>query len=178
MNKTIRIISGVNTLRLLFVLSCVVCVWSVSCSPPARSLRYNGSMEGDRGMIVRTAKRYIGVRYRSGGTTPSGFDCSGYVMYVYKKNRIAVPRTVREQYRHGNPVSLRMARPGDLVFFHTTRRRYSHVGIYLGGYRFIHAPRTGRRVSCADIRNSYWKKRYIGAVSYISDRKKGRNWVL
>jgi len=122
--------------------------------------------EGSR--IVRTAKKYQGVPYRYGGETPRGFDCSGYVMYVYKLNGILLPRSVRAQYRAGRPIGIRQARPGDLVFFRTSRkRRLSHVGIYMGDRRFIHAPRTGKRVTVADMRNPYWKKRYIGAVTFI-----------
>ncbi|MBP7736262.1 MAG: C40 family peptidase [Spirochaetes bacterium] len=124
--------------------------------------------KGDRGKIVRTAQRYLGVPYRHGGASPGGFDCSGYVMYVYEKNGILLPRSVKSQYRAGRPIRMRQAKPGDLVFFRTSgRKRLSHVGIYMGGRRFIHAPSSGKRVSYADMGNPYWKKKYIGAVTFI-----------
>jgi cell wall-associated NlpC family hydrolase len=123
----------------------------------------------DRGKIVRTAQRYIGVKYKNGGTTPRGFDCSGYVMYVYEKNGILLPRSVQSQYELGKKVSLRQLKPGDLVFFKTLkRRRYSHVGIYVGDNRFLHAPRTGKRVSYAELDNPYWKKRFLGSATFMS----------
>jgi cell wall-associated NlpC family hydrolase len=124
---------------------------------------------GERAGIVRTAQRYVGVPYRHGGAAPvSGFDCSGYVMYVYEKNGILLPRSVQSQYRVGRHIRFRQAKPGDLVFFKTSRaKKLSHVGIYMGGRRFIHAPRTGKKVSYADMGKPYWKKRYIGAVTFI-----------
>ncbi|MCP4132075.1 MAG: C40 family peptidase [bacterium] len=124
--------------------------------------------------IVHTAKRYIGVKYRSGGTSPRGFDCSGYVLYVYKTNGISLPRNARKQYYAGKRIRLRHARPGDLVFFQTSRKRISHVGIYLGNRRFIHAPSSGKRVSITSMKNPYWKKRYIGAVTYLRGRRLAR----
>ncbi|HPV42655.1 MAG TPA: C40 family peptidase [Spirochaetota bacterium] len=123
---------------------------------------------GERGRIVRTAQRYLGVQYRHGGASPRGFDCSGYVMYVYEKNGILLPRSVQRQYQAGRRVRFRQAKPGDLVFFRTSRgKRLSHVGIYMGGKRFIHAPRSGKKVSYADMGKPYWKKRFIGAVTFI-----------
>jgi cell wall-associated NlpC family hydrolase len=124
--------------------------------------------KGERGRIVRTAQRYVGVQYRHGGAAPSGFDCSGYVMYVYEKNGILLPRSVQNQFRAGRHIRFRQAKPGDLVFFKTSRgKKLSHVGIYLGGRTFVHAPRTGKKVSYADMGKPYWKKRYIGAVTFI-----------
>jgi cell wall-associated NlpC family hydrolase len=135
----------------------------VSCLPGG----YRG-YRGDRGRIVKTAQHYLGVNYRHGGTTPRGFDCSGYVMYVYQKNGILLPRSVESQYGAGRHIRYRRAEPGDLVFFKTSRgRRISHVGIYVGSGRFIHAPRTGKQVSYADMRMPYWKKRYRGAVTFM-----------
>ena len=124
---------------------------------------------GERGRIVRTAQRYVGIPYRHGGAAPArGFDCSGYVMYVYEKNGILLPRSVQSQYRAGRQIRFRQAKPGDLVFFKTSKRRkLSNVGIYLGRQRFIHAPRTGKKVSYADMGKPYWKKRYVGAVTFI-----------
>ncbi|HON76965.1 MAG TPA: C40 family peptidase, partial [Spirochaetota bacterium] len=116
---------------------CITVMYVIACSPP--HLRYGSNFYGSekRRGIVYTADRYRGVRYRFGGTTPRGFDCSGLVMYVYKKNGIRVPRTASSQYSHGRHVPRRSLKPGDLVFFQTSRRsRISHVGIYAGGNRF------------------------------------------
>ena len=151
----------------------VLFVSSLLCSPPPGFHRnrktshrnYRHSYVGNG--IVRTAKRYQGVPYRMGGSSPRGFDCSGYVMYIYGKHHIPLPRTAEAQFYHGRAISLSRARPGDLVFFQTSRRRYSHVGIYIGGGRFIHAPSTGKRVSVTEMKNPYWKKRYRGAVTYF-----------
>jgi len=136
-----------------------------------------GSLFSDhsRMRIIKTAKRYLGVRYRYGGTSPFGFDCSGFVMFVFKKNGITLPREARGQYHKGKKISISTAKPGDLVFFRVRtrrrRRRISHVGIYIGNHLFIHSPSRGKRVSITSINNRYWKRRYIGAVTFLKDIK-------
>lgn len=150
-----------------FSIAAVLLLFMVSCLP-------GGYREGrrDRDSVVRTAKKYVGVRYRHGGTSPRGFDCSGFVMYVYERNGILLPRSVKSQYQAGRKIRFAQAKPGDLVFFKTSRRnRLSHVGIYLGGKKFIHAPRTGKRVSYANMGKPYWRKRYIGSVTFLEMRK-------
>ncbi len=121
---------------------------------------------GNDNSIVKTAKRYLGVSYRYGGSDPGGFDCSGFTMYVYKKNRIQIPRGTNDQYLSGKRIKVRDASPGDLVFFDINGKGISHVGIYTGEYRFIHSPRTGKTISYADLKNPYWKKRFRGIVTY------------
>lgn len=112
--------------------------------------------------IVELARKQLGVRYQSGGESPSGFDCSGLVQYVYERAGYRVPRTTTAQYGDLNP--LRVPQPGDLVFFRTAGdSRISHVGIYVGDFRFIHAPSSGKFVEYADVRTNYWKQRYAGA---------------
>jgi len=112
--------------------------------------------------IIRLAHKQLGVPYRYGGKSPrTGFDCSGFTNYVYRRAGYGIPRGARNQYRALRPV--RIPRVGDLVFFRTMGRRVSHVGIYAGRYRFIHSPRTGKTVEYADIRLRYWQKRYAGA---------------
>lgn len=111
--------------------------------------------------IVQTAQKYLGTPYRFGGNSPAGFDCSGFTSYVYKKAGYRLPRATKAQYGKLNPI--RAPKVGDLVFFRTSGKRISHVGIYVGEYRFIHAPSSGKTVSYADIRNSYWKPRYAGS---------------
>ncbi|MCB1315502.1 MAG: C40 family peptidase [Leptospiraceae bacterium] len=110
--------------------------------------------------IVSIARQYLGTPYQYGGNTPSGFDCSGFVGFVYNKAGYNLPRNAGVQYSRLNPV--RVPRPGDLVFFNTSGSSVSHVGIYVGNYRFIHAPSSGKTVSYADIRTQYWKSRYVG----------------
>ena len=112
--------------------------------------------------IIATAKQYIGVPYVWGGSTPSGFDCSGYVKYVFGKHGITLPRTSRDQYNVGIWVSKSNLRPGDLVFYNTSGNGVSHLGIYIGNGQFIHAS-SSRGVMISEMSNSYWSARYYGA---------------
>ncbi|MGD2055287.1 MAG: C40 family peptidase [Gammaproteobacteria bacterium] len=109
------------------------------------------------------ARNMVGTPYLYGGASPRGFDCSGLVYYSYRKAGITVPRTSGEQYRQSERVTLSDLRPGDLVFFRLSRNKPSHVGIYAGSGRFIHAPSGGKRVSYASLTDSYWEARVIGA---------------
>jgi cell wall-associated NlpC family hydrolase len=107
----------------------------------------------------------IGTPYRYGGSSPqTGFDCSGFVRYVYGQSaRIALPRTAQAMGAFGIPVESAALEPGDLVFFDTLGKPFSHVGIYVGDERFIHAPATGGAVELVDMRQRYWRSRYQGA---------------
>lgn len=107
----------------------------------------------------------IGIRYKYGGTAPEGgLDCSGLVRYVFKESwGKELPRTSEEMSRLGEKVNTQELQPGDLVFYNTLRRTFSHVGIYLGDNRFIHAPSGGGQVRIESMDLSYWKKRFNGA---------------
>ena len=118
--------------------------------------------EGMAEKIVATAKQYIGVPYVWGGTTPSGFDCSGLVQYVFKKHGILLLRTTSQQYGQGKSVAKANLKLGDLVFFNTSGSGVSHVGIYIGNDRFIHAS-SSNGVMISSMSNSYWSARYLGA---------------
>ncbi|MBQ8682810.1 MAG: C40 family peptidase [Selenomonadales bacterium] len=112
--------------------------------------------------LVQTSFAYIGVPYVFGGTTPGGFDCSGYVQYVFAKSGVDLPRLADEQFGVGQAVSYRNLRAGDLVFFTTYAAGASHVGIYLGNNEFINAT-TSSGVQVSSLNNGYWGSRYIGA---------------
>ncbi|MBP3401283.1 MAG: C40 family peptidase [Selenomonadales bacterium] len=112
--------------------------------------------------LVQTSFEYIGVPYVFGGTTPVGFDCSGYVQYVFAKAGIRLPRVAGDQFSMGKAVSSKNLRVGDLVFFTTYKPGASHVGIYLGNNEFINAS-SSSGVSVASLNNKYWAPRYIGA---------------
>jgi len=107
----------------------------------------------------------LGVRYRFGGSSPlTGFDCSGLVAHVFEQAwGLMLPHNVQAQSRIGIPIELGELEPGDLVFYNTRNRPYSHVGIYLGDGRFIHAPRPGKHVKLDSLSSPYWMERFNGA---------------
>ena len=117
--------------------------------------------------IVAKAKQYLGVPYKWGGTTPSGFDCSGFVYYVLRSCGYNVSRTQTTMYAQGTPVAKSNLQPGDLVFFQNTYKAgLSHVGIYVGDGQFIHAPSSGKVVSYSNLYTDYYIAHYYGAVRY------------
>ncbi len=116
--------------------------------------------------LASYARSLVGIRYKYGGSSPdTGFDCSGFVGHVFRHTLgINLPRTSEEISHVGKSVSTDNLRVGDLVFFNTLNRRFSHVGIYLGSDRFIHAPSTSTgSVRTDNMREDYWKKHYDGA---------------
>ncbi len=113
--------------------------------------------------ITSTALDLRGTPYRDGGADPSGFDCSGFVWYVFGRHGIPLPRTVREQYRTGTPVAGGALQPGDLVFFDIDGGGVSHVGIALGGDEFIHAPSSNGEVRVERLSVNYWASRFLSA---------------
>lgn len=139
---------------------------SSSGSPSSGSSSSEGSsVTGNK--IVATAKQYLGVPYKWGGTTPSGFDCSGFVYYVLRSHGINVSRTQTVMYSQGTPVSKSNLQPGDVVFFQNTYKAgLSHVGIYVGDGQFIHAPSSGKVVSYANLYTDYYIEHYYGAVRF------------
>lgn len=126
-----------------------------------------GDFSDKRALIIKTAEKYLGARYNYGGMTTSGFDCSGFVQFVFRENGITLPRSTVDQFERGKKIDLSDAKPGDLVFFNIYGARISHVGIFAGKSLFIHAPTWGKRVSYADMNLPYWKKTFVGAVRYL-----------
>lgn len=124
---------------------------------------------GTRAM-ANTALAALGIKYSYGGDTPStGFDCSGLVIYAAEKSLgLKLPRRSAEIAREGISVKTNELRKGDLVFFNTLGHRFSHVGIYLGDRKFVHAPRAGSVVRIEDMDQTYWKKRYNGARRLVA----------
>ncbi len=124
-----------------------------------------GSVTGKQ--IVAKAEQYLGVPYKWGGTSPSGFDCSGFVYYVLRSQGINASRTLKTMYAQGTKVSKSELEPGDIVFFENTYKAgISHVGIYVGDGQFIHSPSSGKVVSYADLYSNYYVSHYYGAVRF------------
>lgn len=116
--------------------------------------------------LTRNAMRFLGVPYVFGGTSSSGFDCSGYVQHVFAMLGYHIPRTADAQYYAGKRVTGATMAPGDLVFFQTYAAGPSHVGIYLGNDRFVHAS-SSHGVTVSSLHESYWSARYLGAKRLI-----------
>ncbi|RZL90041.1 MAG: peptidoglycan endopeptidase [Variovorax sp.] len=115
--------------------------------------------------LVVTAIGFLGVPYRRGGNTAeTGFDCSGFVRAMYNQTvGHLLPRRAEEQAAAGQKIDRGELKPGDLVFFNTMRRAFSHVGIYVGEGKFIHSPKPGAQVRVEDMSGSYWSRRFSGA---------------
>jgi cell wall-associated NlpC family hydrolase len=117
--------------------------------------------------LVLASMNFLGVPYRRGGNSAeSGFDCSGFTRHIFEMSvGLVLPRRADEQAKLGSlmPIKRDELKPGDLVFFNTMRRTFSHVGIYVGEGKFIHAPRSGQKVRVEDMREAYWAKRFTGA---------------
>lgn len=127
---------------------------STHAFPAARSTGYE---------ITGTALGLRGTPYRNGGRDPSGFDCSGFVQYVFAQHGVKMPRTVSDQFQEGKAVDASRIEAGDLVFFSTVAPGASHVGIALGGDEFVHAPSSTGEVRVERISASYWATRFVGA---------------
>jgi len=132
---------------------------------PAAALARLHDFSSRTSELVLKAISLIGIRYKYGGNEPeSGLDCSGFVRYLYKAVwGTELPRTAEEISHVGEHVDSSNLQPGDLVFYNTLRRGFSHVGIYLGDDKFIHAPSAGGKVRIESMDVSYWKKRFNGA---------------
>lgn len=133
-------------------------------SAPSRLLN---SVRDTASDLVLSAMNFLGVRYtRGGNSVENGFDCSGFTRHIFEMSvGLVLPRRADEQAKDNSLMSIRKdeLKPGDLVFFNTMKRTFSHVGIYVGEGKFIHAPRTGSAVRVEDMRDSYWAKRFTGA---------------
>ena len=126
----------------------------------------HGQLQGySHNPILSEALEQLGTPYRFGGTSPAtGFDCSGLIEYSAEHSiGMKLPRNAAGMAAFGTPIARNQLRPGDLVFFDTMGARYSHVGIYLGADRFVHAPSTGGVVRIDDMTIAYWNSRYTGA---------------
>jgi murein DD-endopeptidase len=143
------------------------CSWQNQgpAGPQAGQFRFEAAdtnFDAVRLNAARTASTLVGSPYRYGGKTPAGFDCSGLVYYSYQKAGIALPRTSAAQFEATEEIDLADARPGDLLFFRE-RRKVSHVGIYLGDDRFVHAPSTGKNVAITSLDDPYYRAHFVRA---------------
>ncbi len=125
---------------------------------PGGAARGNATAYG----VTGTALSLRGTPYRNGGSDPAGFDCSGFVKYVFEQNGVAMPRTVTELFRAGRQISGPELEPGDLVFFSTVSPGASHVGIAIGGDEFVHAPSSAGEVRVERLSAPYWATRLVG----------------
>lgn len=122
--------------------------------------------------VILHGLKLVGISYRRGGNNEeSGLDCSGFVRLVFKDTiGLLLPRSAREMAEVGERVEADNLKPGDLVFFNTMKRTFSHVGIYLGDNYFLHSPKPGAEVRVENMQNSYWTSRYNGARRVIADQ--------
>lgn len=146
------------------LLVCTLLIFLGGCSStPSKPLSRASTVDSaPKQTVLRTAHAVLGHPYRYGGRHPrQGFDCSGLVYYTHQQAGVTLPRTSHAQFVASTPVARKALQPGDLVFFRITRRKISHVGIYIGDNRFIHAPSSGKQVTTASMSDPYWAKRFV-----------------
>lgn len=132
-------------------------------NPPGTPVEVEPGLAAIQPPVISLALSLKGTPYRNGGSDPSGFDCSGFVQWVFSQQGMALPREVRQQYQVGDDIDNDDVRPGDLVFFETVSRGASHVGIALGGGEFVHAPSSNGVVRVERYTSGYWADRWVGA---------------
>lgn len=151
----------------LFVVLLVFVDTSAFAATAKPAAKVSAKTEAKTDSIVKTAEKYLKTPYKFGGDSPKGFDCSGFTKFVYEKNGSKLPRTADIQYKQGKSVERSKLKPGDLVFFTTYEPGPSHVGIYYGNGKFIHAS-SSRGVMFSRLDETYWKPRYLGARRIIN----------
>jgi cell wall-associated NlpC family hydrolase len=160
------------TRYLIFSLFCTATLFACSSSPqyseptpkPVKKITIVKPKTQAKGQkIADLAKTLVGSPYKYGGETPNGFDCSGLVFYTHGKVGLHTPRTSLQQFKSAKNIPLKVLRNGDLIFFKLTQAPVSHVGIYVGNGRFIHAPQSGRRVKATNLADAYWKTKIVSA---------------
>ena len=164
--------SGIKSFFLFLATILIIVSFAISltgCSTFVSKRKNHNPELGNR--IVKIAAQYKGTPYKWSGTTPDGFDCSGFTSYVYKKAGMTIPRTTSLQYGSGQSVNRSDLQKGDLVFFMQWPvigfiLPPNHVGIYIGNNQFIHAPSSGGSVRYDSLNNSYWKSHYKGARGF------------
>lgn len=152
------------TVRGAGIAASVLCLFlfSFGCaSAPTKAVSGYTPSIGEK--AAKTAVSMTGRPYRYRGDSPSGFDCSGLVRYSYLAAGLDVPHGTKALMSVTKPVGLTKARKGDLVFFRENGKKYSHVGVYLGGDRFVHAPSSGKKVRTDSLKAPYWKKSFLEA---------------
>jgi murein DD-endopeptidase len=135
--------------------------FACAATQPARRIEGYSPSVGDKAAEI--ALTMVGRPYKFKGDSPAGFDCSGLVRYSYLAAGMDVPHGTRALMEGSRPISTRDLRKGDLLFFTELGKKYSHVGIYAGGGRFVHAPSTGKHVRLDNLQDLYWKKHFLGA---------------
>jgi murein DD-endopeptidase len=152
-----------NKKLFLVILACSLSIIFSACAStqPARLVEGDSPAAGEK--AAATARSMIGRPYRFKGESPEGFDCSGLVRYSYLTAGMELPHGTSALFKISSPVRFDDIRKGDLLFFTQRGRKYSHVGISIGGDRFVHAPSSGKRVREDNLDNPYWKKHFLGA---------------
>jgi cell wall-associated NlpC family hydrolase len=176
------VIHILRAMRLFVLPACLLIAFAVHAAPQQDRTEEPDSLLADKGLVnqlqqvrqtvvdrtsdlVVTAIGFLGVPYRRGGNTAeTGFDCSGFVRAMYNQTvGHLLPRRAEEQAAATQKIDRSELKPGDLVFFNTMRRAFSHVGIYVGEGKFIHSPKPGAQVRVEDMTGSYWQRRFSGA---------------
>jgi len=146
---------------------------------PEKNVRLEGEIEyepadmsgvgGLRVDVIASGKKYLGKPYVWGGTGPDGFDCSGLMQTIFAENGIGIPRGAKDQYKEARKIERKELRPGDLIFFETYAKGVSHVGIWVGDGKFLHAESSDAGVTITPVSIPYWDNRYCGAATYFDD---------
>jgi len=149
---------------------CVLLLAACAGAPPLKSsvdvplTASTQAVTPAQAQVIKVAQSLLGAPYRYGGVTPSGFDCSGFIFYVYRQAAgVELPRETQGLIQIGRPIELADLRPADIVYFTIDGRRALHTGIYVGNGLFIHAPSSKGQVNIQDLHSDYWKARYQGA---------------